>query len=44
MLTTSRRFASERRFFAASSPLVIRTARSTSSSGVSRGTRPISFR
>ena len=44
MLTTNRRFASERRFFASSSPFEIRIARSISSSGVNKGTLPISFK
>ena len=44
MLTTKRRFASERRFFAASLPSLIAIASLISSSEVKSGTRPISFR
>ena len=44
MLTTRRRFASARRFCASSSPASMRLASATSSSAVSRGTRPISLR
>ena len=44
METTSRRLASASRCLARSSPCRMRSASSISSSGVSRGTRPISFK